>query len=226
MQVYIHSLSYRKTPPSTQRGGVSFLFFLFPLCPLDMLIRLGGQYEQRYRLINKRGVVQPVPFHLRACHMTDGVFGVQNEFIQHRKLRFGRDRLVDDAEFEAAYSGFPVNGIPFILQWQFAAALQILHDLTQVHIHTGTALKAQIQANTENTVAAVSLHLIIHGHRLVQHVDTDKPVGLGTLGILIQNRVENIAVNGLNSLCIIQIHQRASVYLFVQYGKIISSHGL
>ena len=102
---------------------------------------------------------------------------------------------MDHAEFERAHGGGAIDGVFLLLPRERALRLQILHDLPEIDIHQGAALEAQVQPDPEDEIRAVGLQIVVHGVRLVEHLDAHKPVGLGPLGVLVQNGIEDISVD-------------------------------
>ena len=88
------------------RTGQLFLLFSY-----DVLLRQGAGGDKRDVLKDEGRGVEPVPALSRAGRLTDGVLGVQDEFIQGRELRLRRDGFVDDAELEGADGGGAVDRI-------------------------------------------------------------------------------------------------------------------
>ena len=139
--------------------------------------------------------------------MPDRILEVQQQLIEIRQLGLGRDGLVDDAELEGADRGLAVDRVLLVLHGQLAPLLEILHDLPQIDVHALGALEAQVQPDAEDAVRAVGLELIVHGVRLVEHMDGDKPVGLRALGVLVEDRIEDIAVHELRVRLVVEVDQ-------------------
>ena len=114
---------------------------------------------------------------------------------------------MDDAKLEGADRGRAVDGVLLVLRGQLAALLQVLHDLAQVDVDARAALEAEVELDAEDEVGAVSLHAVIHGIRLAQHVHADEPVGLGALLVLVEDGIEDVAVDALRVLAAVEIDE-------------------
>jgi len=89
---------------------------------------------------------------------------------------------------------------------QLAAGSQILNNLTQIGIDALVDLVAQIQMHAEHVVGAERLDRVGKGMRLLHGLDIHEPPGASALGVLIQNRVDDIAVDIVGVGVLGQVH--------------------
>ena len=92
------------------------------------------------------------------------------------------------------------------LRRQLAGGSQVLNDLTQVGIDALVDLVAQVQMHAEHVVGAERLDRIGKGVRFVHGLDIHKPPGAGALGMLVQDRIDDIAVDVVGMGVLGQVH--------------------
>ena len=92
------------------------------------------------------------------------------------------------------------------LRRQLAGGSQVLNNLTQVGIDALVDLVAQVQMHAEHVVGAERLDRIGKGMRFVHGLDVHEPPGAGALGMLVQNRVDDVAVDVVSMGVLGQIH--------------------
>ena len=92
------------------------------------------------------------------------------------------------------------------LRRQLAGGSQVLNDLTQVGIDALVDLVAQVQMHAEHVVGAERLDRIGKGMRLVHGLDIHEPPGASALGMLVQDRVDDITVDVIGMGVLGQVH--------------------
>lgn len=92
-----------------------------------------------------------------------------------------------------------------VLRRQLSALDKIGDYLTQVDVHTLMILEAEVQPDAEDVIRAVGLDLIAHHARLVVHGRADEPVGRGALGVLVEDGIENVAVDALKIAAVVAV---------------------
>ena len=92
------------------------------------------------------------------------------------------------------------------LRRQLAGGSQVLNNLTQVGIDALVDLVAQVQMHAEHVVGAERLDRIGKGVRFVHGLDIHKPPGAGALGMLVQDRIDDIAVDVVGMGVLGQVH--------------------
>ena len=92
------------------------------------------------------------------------------------------------------------------LRRQLAGGSQVLNDLTQIGIDALVNLIAQVQMHAEYVVGAERLDRVGKGMRLLHGLDIHEPPGTSALGVLIQNRVDDIAVDIVGVGVLGQVH--------------------
>ena len=93
-----------------------------------------------------------------------------------------------------------------LLRGQLAGGGKILNDLAQVGIDALVDLIAQVQVHAEDVVGVERLDRIGKRVRLVHGLDVDEPPGAGALGMLVQNRVDDVAVDVVGMGILGQVH--------------------
>ena len=110
-------------------------------------------------------------------------------------VRFGGEHLAQHAKTEVAHvAARLVDGVGVVLRWQLSRGHQVANDLAQVGVDALVDLKTQVQAHAEQEVCAKGLNGILVRIGLVGNVYVDEPICLGTLGVLVQDGVEHVAV--------------------------------
>ena len=110
-------------------------------------------------------------------------------------VRFGGKHLAQHAKTEVAHvAACLVDGVGVMLRRQLTRCHQVANDLAQVGVDALIDLKAQVQAYAEQKVCAKGLNGILVRIGLVGNVYVDEPICLGTLGVLVQDGVEHVAV--------------------------------
>ena len=175
-------------------GGFLFLFYSFQ----PAAARRFAADDERHGLHDERGCVQPVPAHLGAGNAPDGILRVEHQLVKEGKLRLGRHGLVQENEFKRAYVRLAVDRVFPLLRRQLAALDKIAHDLPEVHVHALVALEPEIEPDAEDVVRAVGLDAVAPRVRLVGDVHADEPVRRSPLGVLVEDGVENVAVDGIH----------------------------
>lgn len=92
-----------------------------------------------------------------------------------------------------------------VLRRQLSALDKIGDYLTQVDVHALVILEAEVQPDAEDVIRAVGLDLIAHHARLVVHGRADEPVGRGALGVLVEDGIENVAVDALKIAAVVAV---------------------
>ena len=155
----------------------------------------------------------------------DGVLAVQDDLVRAAQLRHQRHRAVQHQKLEAAHLRGAVDRILSLLRWQLPALEQVAHDLAQVDVHALVVLEAEVELYAENIVRAKRLDLIVHRVWLVEHMHTQKPVGAGALGILIEDGVECVAIDRLHIVAAADVdkvlRQLRQCTVAAQRGKIL-----
>ena len=105
---------------------------------------------------------------------------------------------MQENEFKRAYVRLAVDRVFPLLQRQLAALDKIAHDLPEVHVHALVALEPEIEPDAEDVVRAVGLDAVAPRVRLVGDGHADEPVRRGPLGVLVEDGVENVAVDGIH----------------------------
>ena len=128
--------------------------------------------------------------------MADEVLQADGRALPAGEVALGGEHLVDEDEAEAAdRAGVLVDGVVVDLGRQLAGRGQVADDLAQVGVHALVHLVAQVQVHAEDVVGPKGLDRVGERVRLVGHADAHEPPGAGALGVLVQDRVHDVAVD-------------------------------
>ena len=129
----------------------------------------------------------------------------QRTTLRNRGLR--HQRLVDQHILDRAYSriGVELRVLRLLLR-QLARMLQIVHDLVDVCRNGLRDLESEPNLHAEQIIRTEILHRILAGERLIGRLHGHSPPCACTLGMVRENREEDVGVKPLHFAVGCQIH--------------------
>ena len=154
-----------------------------------------GLGEERHVLDDRRGVLEAVPAGGGAADAANRVLDAQHVGIGTGDVRLRGDDLADHAEAEVAdLVDRAVDGIAVGLRGELAGLHQVRDDLVEVLVDALVHAEAQAQLHLEEEVGPEVVDAVGQRARLIGDLHVEEVIGLGALGALVQDRVEDVAV--------------------------------
>ena len=140
--------------------------------------------------------------------MPDCVLHHHDVIVAAREGGLRGKRLVQDAEAEVAHSTrVLVDRVVVVLLCELMVLDKVADDLAQERIDTLVHAEAEAQLDLEDEVGAEAVDRVLERVRLVCDRDVQEPVGTGTLRALVEDRVEDVAVELVRRGVVRQEHE-------------------
>ena len=152
--------------------------------------------EQRHIFERDVGVLQAVPARRVAGGAANEVLEDDGRALGAVHIGFGGKELAQHDELERTDGArLLVDRILVGLVGELAGCGEVGDYLAQIGVHTLIDLIAQEQVHAEDVVGAKGLNGIGERIGLVHGLDVDEPVSAGSLRVLVENRVDHVAID-------------------------------
>ena len=94
-----------------------------------------------------------------------------------------------------------------LLRRELAVLHEVLDDLVEVGVHALVDLEAKAQLDLEEEVSPVVLDHVLVREGLVGDLHVEEVVGLGALGLLVEDRVEDVSVKLVDGRVVGEEHE-------------------